>query len=142
MRKMNKNNKGFTLVELIIVIAIIAILLALITPNLTAFLGTAEDTSVKANAKTAYSSAFAWATSKKTEGVNLPEGTATLTKDASNNLVVTSSETGDPYAGVKSFFIEDEISSDASVEITFGANNSVAKVTWTEGSTTEAYPSN
>ena len=37
MKKMN--NKGFSLIELIIVIAIMAILVAIIAPNLTKYLG-------------------------------------------------------------------------------------------------------
>lgn len=38
MKKMN-NNKGFSLIELIIVIAIMAVLVAIIAPNLTKYLG-------------------------------------------------------------------------------------------------------
>lgn len=36
---MKKNNKGFSLIELIIVIAIMAVLVAIIAPNLTKYLG-------------------------------------------------------------------------------------------------------
>ena len=144
MRKMNKNNKGFTLVELIIVIAIIAILLALITPNLTTFLKTAEDTSVKANAKTAYSSAFAWATSKKADGVTIPpDASDTITKLEGGALQVSPTDTfKDNLAGLDTFFIKEELTTSTAIKITFGANNSVTKVAYTEGSTTEYYPSN
>lgn len=37
------NNKGFSLIELIIVIAIMAILIAIIAPNLTKYLGKSKD---------------------------------------------------------------------------------------------------
>lgn len=39
---MNKDNKGFSLIELIIVIAIMAVLVAVIAPNLTKYLGSSK----------------------------------------------------------------------------------------------------
>lgn len=48
MKKMN--NKGFSLIELIIVIAIMAILVAIIAPNLTKYLGKSKKNTDKKNA--------------------------------------------------------------------------------------------
>ena len=48
MKKMN--NKGFSLIELIIVIAIMAILVAIIAPNLTKYLGKSKKSTDKKNA--------------------------------------------------------------------------------------------
>ena len=42
MKKLTKNNKGFSLIELIIVIAIMAVLVAIIAPNLTKYLGSSK----------------------------------------------------------------------------------------------------
>ena len=47
---MKKNNKGFSLIELIIVIAIMAILVAIIAPNLTKYLGKSKKSTDKKNA--------------------------------------------------------------------------------------------
>ena len=43
IKKMLKNEKGFTLVEMLIVIAIISILVLLVIPNAVRILGTAND---------------------------------------------------------------------------------------------------
>ena len=64
LKKM-KNNNGFTLMEMIIVVAIIAILVALIAPNLTGFLDSASKTSRQANAKSCYTASSAWAVQQK-----------------------------------------------------------------------------
>lgn len=50
MKKLTKNNKGFSLIELIIVIAIMAVLVAIIAPNLTKYLGTSKKNTDKKNA--------------------------------------------------------------------------------------------
>lgn len=71
MIKKYNNNKGFTLMELIIVVAIMAILIALIAPNLTGFLDTATATSYEANAKSCYTAASAWVTQQRINGTVL-----------------------------------------------------------------------
>ena len=43
MKKMLKNEKGFTLVEMLIVLAVISILVLLIIPNAITILGTANE---------------------------------------------------------------------------------------------------
>jgi type IV pilus assembly protein PilA len=50
MKKMN--NKGFSLIELIIVIAIMAVLVAVIAPNLTGYIGKSKENADKSNADT------------------------------------------------------------------------------------------
>ena len=78
--KKKMNNKGFTLMELIIVVAIIAILIALIAPALTGFLDNATSTSYASNAKNCYTAASAWAVQEKIKGATPTSFTATVDK--------------------------------------------------------------
>lgn len=54
LRRKLRNKKGFTLIEMIVVVAIIAILIALLVPNVMKFIGTANNSSASANAKTVF----------------------------------------------------------------------------------------
>ena len=60
MKKMNK--KGFTIVELVIVIAVIAILSAVLIPTFSGVVANAKDQAAKADAKAAYQQYVAAAT--------------------------------------------------------------------------------
>ena len=51
---MKLNKKGFTLVELIVVMAIIAVLAAILVPTMLGFMNNAKYTQANANAKTIY----------------------------------------------------------------------------------------
>ncbi len=54
MRLLAKDNRGFTLIELIVVIAILAVLAAVLVPTVTGQLNTAKSNALKANAHTVY----------------------------------------------------------------------------------------
>ncbi len=55
---MKNNKKGFTLMELVVVIAIIAVLGLLLYPQVNKYLENANKTVAKANARTAYTTAL------------------------------------------------------------------------------------
>ena len=148
MKMLQKNNKGFTLVELIIVVAIIAMLIAMIAPNLTSFLDTASDTTLSANAKTAYTSVNAWLTQQRVAG------TSVLTFDAAHPLTialdsathttleVSSTQTGfvaADYASLTTMFNAGEFNN--STEISVVTNGyTVVQVTWAEDTDSGVYP--
>lgn len=86
--KKNSNEKGFTLVELVIVIAILAILALILVPAVSKYVGNADKAKNEASIRTIYSSAITEvATDPSIIDANGTEVTAagiTLIKEASN----------------------------------------------------------
>lgn len=68
LREKLKNKKGFTLVEMIVVLAIIGILIALIAPNMARIIKDGQETSDAAKAKTALTAAQAFGTRQIANG--------------------------------------------------------------------------
>lgn len=67
----SRAKKGFTLVELIVVISIIAILMLILVPSLLAYLKKSKKTKAEANAKTAYNAVVAVYTDLYAQGENM-----------------------------------------------------------------------
>jgi len=72
--KIKSKKKGFTLIELIVVIAIIAILAAILVPTLTKYIGKSKQSAIDANTKTIYTAASAAATDVIVDGKTLVSG--------------------------------------------------------------------
>lgn len=74
LREKLKNKKGFTLVEMIVVLAIIGILIALVAPNMARIIKDGQETSDAAKAKTALTAAQAYATRQVSAGRSATPG--------------------------------------------------------------------
>jgi type IV pilus assembly protein PilA len=68
-----RNKKGFTLIELMIVIAIIAILAAIAIPQFQSYRTRGYNTAARADVKNAYTAAQAYFSDRPTVSVGLPE---------------------------------------------------------------------
>lgn len=93
MKKTNK--KGFTLVELVIVIAVIAILAAVLIPVFTNIIGNAKDAAALADARTVYEQYIV---------------DNALKEDLARNIIIEANDTH-YYAVVEGAFVTEENSS-------------------------------
>ena len=81
LKQLKQNKKGFTLIEMIVVIAIIGILAAILVPSMSGYLSTARASKQEANARTIYTAAQAAVTSLET-ATTAVNGTYAKTSDA------------------------------------------------------------
>lgn len=127
----SKDKKGFTMVELIVVIVIILVLAAVLVPSLLKYIGKANEANVKNDAATALVQLQADYASHLADGTALPATVAgvTLTKVSGAGEVAAGDVTN---AGVAYYQTkDDEISS-------FGYRNSKYVAIWTNAGTTGA----
>lgn len=67
-RKIIKNQKGFSLIELIVVIVIMVILIAALVPNVVKYVRKSQETSAKVAAKTIYDASQTYVTGELAKG--------------------------------------------------------------------------
>lgn len=85
MERLKKDKKGFTLVEMIVVIVILGILLAILIPGMIKYIDKAKDKQIMVNARAAYIDAEAEAAI----AYGLPNGSIETAKNAANAVTVT-----------------------------------------------------
>lgn len=122
MKKLFKNKKGFTLMEMLIVVAIIVILVAVSMPVFSSQLTKAKDAANEANERAARAVAVA-------EYLN-PDGakTGTFNYDAVNGKLEATSVTVEGY-GKKT----DDVNEGAYIEVTINETTGAVSTFWKGG---------
>lgn len=102
----NSNKKGFTLVELVVVIAIIGVLAAILVPSMMGYVKKSRLKTANGNAKTAYNAVSEYLADKETQG-ELKEATV---GDAKTSAEAELSTNGEGKGEVKVIFEADDLS--------------------------------
>ena len=93
MKKITKNNKGFSLIELIIVIAIMAVLVAIIAPNLTKYLGSSKTKTDEKNLDEVKQQVLNAISDAETNEITVKVGVITI-DGSSGSITVTGGDNG------------------------------------------------
>ena len=144
MKKITKNNKGFSLIELIIVIAIMAVLVAIIAPNLTKYLGSSKTKTDQKNADELASQIQTCITEYDTDqstslGASIGAGTMSISwsgKTATSSNPSDTTFDGIVNANITSDTKSKENGSSASASITYNSTTKVYSITVTVGNAT------
>jgi type IV pilus assembly protein PilA len=99
----NSNKKGFTLVELVVVIAIIGVLAAILVPSMMGYVKKSRLKTANGNAKTAYNAVAEYLADQETQGL-IASASETAAKSSAEAELSTNGE-GSGVVGVQ--FAED-----------------------------------
>lgn len=137
LKRLKENKKGFTLIEMIVVIAIIGILAAILVPSMSGYLKTAKESKDTANAKIVYTAAQAAVTSLEgtTDAVSgTGDGGTTYTKKDDANTNEKLFKKIEQLIGASNYAKFKEIT------VTVDKDGAVTKVTVDDGSGKVTYP--
>ena len=132
MYQKSKEQKGFTLVEMIVVLVIIAILAAITIPALLKYIDKAKDKQLVINARTAYLAAETAASEAYAANVTMP-ASITFNKDGSASPTTTDAKIKAVEENAKNLT---GLNSDYTCTVKFGDKWKVTQVTFTENGKT------
>jgi type IV pilus assembly protein PilA len=95
----NSNKKGFTLVELVVVIAIIGVLAAILVPSMMGYVKKSRLKTANGNAKTAYNAVAEYLADQETQGKLADASDTDAKSSAENELKTNGSGAGEVYVG-------------------------------------------
>lgn len=97
LRNKLKDNKGFSLVELIVVIAIMVILIALLVPQVSGYIAKARSASNESNAKAIYNAAVQYLADQAQAGIDVMDITDIKASDSFKDSAGTSHVFSEEY---------------------------------------------
>lgn len=133
LRKKLKDNKGFSLVELIVVIAIMVILIALLVPQVTGQISKARSAADDSNAKSVYTAVNTYLGEIQAAGYVI---------DSDMTIVPgTSEDIGDETYAIDDYIPEGTLKGDATYSVEVTDKGKTIKVTYTNEAGSEVtYP--
>ena len=134
LKQLKENKKGFTLIEMIVVIAIIGVLAAILVPSMSGYLSTAKASKKEANARTVYTAAQAAVTALEITGGE--SGTIYKKTDTTLNT--------DLFNKIIKLIGQSNYDKFQDIEVTVDANGAVTEVTVKENANDAGftYPKN
>lgn len=133
VKKLVKNKKGFTLVEILVVLAILAILIAIAVPTMAGALNDAKDKASMADARAAY---IAYELKSATSTPSLADIKEYIDKTSDDSIKVGVKKTKDTdnIERITEFYYTDgHLGTEKYIKIVLGDSASVVKGTLPEG---------
>ena len=141
LKQLKENKKGFTLIEMIVVIAIIGVLAAILVPSMSGYLETAKASKKEANARTVYTAAQAAVTALETTNpVEATAEDAPYKKSTATATNAPATARGDLFEKIEKLIGKSNYDKFDDIKVTVDENGAVTKVVVDDGSEETEYP--